>query len=66
MSKVLTRSSFCVSAVAFKNQPSKTNKSSNHDNGSTTSGAAGGWIPEGELLLQVGDNQNPFFLFAFF
>ncbi|XP_037552717.1 aryl hydrocarbon receptor 1b [Nematolebias whitei] len=40
-------------SVAFKNQPNKLNKSSNHDNGCTTSRAADGWIPEGELLLQA-------------
>lgn len=43
----------CVSAVALKNhQADDTNKSSNK---MKPPGAANGHIPEGELLLQVGD-----------
>lgn len=44
--------------MALKNQLSNgMNKSSDHSGDSKTSGSVDGRIPEGELLLQVGEQQ---------
>ncbi len=50
--------SVCLSAVALKNEPSNgVNKSSDHGDYGKLSESVGGRVPEGELLLQVGEQQ---------